>query len=158
VKRFRWPLQRLLDVTGKRETALRGDLARLGRRIEELRRAVAARRTALRRQLSELDGRRLPERLADQELFLRCAAVEEKAIEKLLAAAEDVRREHAAKREELLAVRRKRRTLERLREEARERYDKDLAAFEQKQLDEAASISFARAAAHGGRWEPKHAD
>ena len=48
MKKFQWPLRRLLDVTTQRERALRMDLFRLSQKIADVHRRIFRRRAALR--------------------------------------------------------------------------------------------------------------
>jgi len=54
VKKFIWPLQRLLDVTVQKELAVRAKLFALSRRIADVHREIFRRRASLRSVLAEL--------------------------------------------------------------------------------------------------------
>jgi flagellar export protein FliJ len=144
VKRFRWPLQRLLDVTERRELALRAELVALSRRIIGVRQEIVRRRAVLRTVLDELAEQPVQRRIAEQHLFMRAASVEERRIRALEVQLKDLESQRAAKTAEFLKTRSRRKTLDRLREEAYRRFLKEFRAAEQKQLDEVAVIAFAR--------------
>ena len=80
MKRFKWSLQRVYDVTLQRERIRRGELLRLSREIAGLRHKILLRRNVLQRLLADLAGREFPERLPEQEVFLRCSATDERAL------------------------------------------------------------------------------
>jgi flagellar biosynthesis chaperone FliJ len=149
MKRFVWPLQRLLDVTTQRELALRAALLGLSRRMARLRQQIIGRRAALRDLLHGLGREALARRLPRQEVFLRCSVWEERRIGRLNEDLAALRAERESKTAEFVKVKRSRETLERLREEARQRHAKQRARLEQKQLDESANASFARRLLHG---------
>ncbi len=151
MKRFRWPLQRLLDVTVQRELALRAALLALSRDMARVRQEIIQRRAALRDLLQDLARDDLAARLPRQEVFLRCADVEERAIARLNDKLHDLRRQRDKKATEFIKVKTSRETLERLREEARRRFLRGQARLEQKALDESANVSFARKVLHAAR-------
>ncbi|HUT61439.1 MAG TPA: hypothetical protein VNA25_26630 [Phycisphaerae bacterium] len=151
MRRFKWPLQRLLDITANREEALRRELFELSRRIAAVRREILRRRAVLRHLLSELAVQQIHRRIADQEVFMRCAEPEERLIGQFneqLGAAE---RQRADKTAELMKTRSSRKTLERLREEARQNHMREQFKLEQKQFDETAHLTFARDASAARR-------
>jgi len=144
VKRFKWPLQRLLDVTLQRELALRAELFALSREIARLRQRIASLRAALRALLAELARRSIEERIPQQEVFMRSAGTDERKIARLREQLHDKETLRSDKTRQFLKVKASRETLERLREEARLRHRKEMERAEQKQLDESAGVSFAR--------------
>jgi hypothetical protein len=77
-------------------------------------------------------------------IVLACAAVEERLLARLRARQEALEAARSAKTDQFLRVRGMRRTLERLRVEARAKYLRDMNRQEQTQLDETFHISFAR--------------
>ena len=68
MKRFRWSLQRLLDVTVQRERALRAELVALSGRISRLREEILRRRAVLRTLLEELGRQDIERRIRNQEV------------------------------------------------------------------------------------------
>ena len=145
MKRFSWPLQRLLDVTAQRELSLRAELFALSRAISGVHQEVVFRRSVLAGLLSDLAGAELAARLAQQMVFFRHAAVEERRIGAFVERLEALRVDRRAKTQELHKVRSSRETLEKLREQARRRHARALTREEQKQLDDSAAVAFARA-------------
>jgi hypothetical protein len=144
MKRFRWRLQRVLSITEQREEALRNDVAALGRRILAVNQEILARREAVRVLLDELGRRPLAQRMGEQTLVLACASVERRVIQALQARQKDLEAQRAAKMEQYVQMRQARQTLERLREEARQRYLAEQNRLEQAQFDESAHVAFAR--------------
>lgn len=144
MKRFAWTLQRLLDVTQRREQALRGELTELSGRIGALRREAAQRRDALRRQMEALGRLPLSQRMERMVSFAPCVKVEEAAISALQEQAQALQEQRRKTMEKFLAVRASRRTLEKLRTQSYERYKVEARKAEQKLLDETATVAFAR--------------
>jgi flagellar biosynthesis chaperone FliJ len=144
VKRFAWRLQRVLDITDQRERALRAELFVLARRIREVREEIAWRQTMIRTLLAELAARPLAERLPEQAVILECSAAEQRIIRRLETRQRELDVERKAKTDQFLQVRGRRKTLERLREEARQEYLREEQKREQLQFDETAHIAFAR--------------
>ena len=144
MKRFKWQLQRLLDVTLQRERSLRLQIVELSREIARRRREIVARRAALNAVLAELARLGLPERIGKQEVLMDCCAAKEQEIEGLQREVQDLESQRSARRERFAKTRSARQTLERLRDQARQRHIREQLRLEQKQLDEAAHIAFAR--------------
>jgi len=146
VKRFKWKLQRVLDIQTQHERALRSELFTLAQAMARVREQILERRTVLRTLLEELGGRRLDDRLPEQTVFMEFAAVAERQIDRLRARLRDLESERAAKQRRFLEVRAMCKTLKRLREEARSAYMRDVAKREQMAFDESAHTAFARSA------------
>ncbi len=143
MKRFRWPLQRLLEVTAHREQALRAQLLNLSQEIVGLRQIILARQAVLRSLLAELAKEELKERFSKQQLFMNYVQNDQKQIRRLEQQLKELRTLRKQTNAQFLQVRSSRKTLERLREQAKDRYLRDQLKLEQKQLDEVAHISFA---------------
>ena len=144
MKRFAWPLQRLLDVTEQRERAQRAEMQVLAREMARLRQDAVAHRAAVRALIAELSGLGLPERLSRNVDFVRCCQAHDRQVEQLESRIAAL----AVKREELMRVliktRKSRETLERLREEARQEHLREQTKLEQVQFDETAHTAKAR--------------
>jgi flagellar export protein FliJ len=150
VKRFQWRLQRVLDITEQREEALRTELLALAHRIVKVRQEIVARQTTMRMILAELAARALAERLPEQSVVLASATAEERVIRGLRAKQAELQKERAARTEQFLAFRARRRTLDRLREEARAKHLREEGKREQLEFDEGAHLAFARSPPRDG--------
>lgn len=147
MKAFRWRLQKLLDLKQQQERAVRAELSALVGRIAALRRAIRRRRGYLRAVLRQIGAEDTARRLPRQELFLSCCNGGDPEIRRLGRRLAELERQHREKLQEARRRRQARRTLERLRQEAKVRYDRQWNAAEQRQLDESASIAYV----HGRR-------
>jgi flagellar FliJ protein len=144
VKRFSWKLQRLLDVRSRQEELKKNQLFALTQRIAEARHNILMRQTRLRHMLAELAKKQTQERLRQQQLFLKAAASTDEKIKELRAQLEELDAQRKTLMAEILELRRFRKSLERLREIAKEEYEHEVRKFEQNHLDETANIAFAR--------------
>jgi flagellar biosynthesis chaperone FliJ len=147
MKRFRWPLQRLLEVTNQRELALRSQLLSLTQELARCHGRIMAAQAHLRGLLEHV-GRQadLHQRIRLQELLLSSSQVIERQLRDWRAQLRQLQQERAQKTPQLVAAKRKRQTLERLQAQALERYRQEVGRLEQGQLDEAATVAFARRA------------
>jgi len=136
-------LQRLLEVTVHREQALRAELLNLSQEIVGLRQIILARQAVLRSLLAELAKEDLRKRVSKQQVFMNYVQNDQKQIRRLEQQLKELRTLRKQKNAQFLQIRSSRRTLERLRKEAKQRYLRAQLKLEQKQLDEVAHISFA---------------
>jgi len=144
VKRFRWKLQRVFDVTHQRRRALRSELFMLAHAIARVRETILERQTRLRMILEELAGRRLADRIAEQTVFMQFAEVEESVIARLRARRAELDATRAETHRRFLHVRATCKMLSRLREQDYRHYLREVAREEQKRLDESAHVAYAR--------------
>lgn len=144
MKRFVWRLQRILDIETKKEQKMRSELLELTEKLAETRGVLLTQQMILKEIMAGLAAEIPKTRLGRQEFFLRYSGSSDERIEKLkenVSALESKQREKIA---ELLKVRRFKEGLERLRAEAKTQFIKEQEKLEQKELDEMASVSFAR--------------
>ncbi len=144
MKRFVWRLQRILEIETKKEQKMRSELLELTEKLAETRGVLLTQQMILKEIMAGLAGENPEKRLGRQEFFLKFSGTSDEQIEKLkekMSALESQQREKIA---ELLKVRRFKEGLEKLRAEAKTQFIKEQEKIEQKELDEMASVSFAR--------------
>ena len=144
MKRFVWRLQRILEIETKKEQKKRSELLELTEKLAETRGVLLTQQMILKEIMAGLAGENPKKRLGRQEFFLKFSGTSDERIEKLkekMSALESQQREKIA---ELLKVRRFKEGLEKLRAEAKTQFIKEQEKIEQKELDEMASVSFAR--------------
>lgn len=139
--RFKWRLQRVLDITAQREQAIRAELGRLARDILRVQREILARQESIRTLLEDLGRRTLAERLPEQAVVLAAASVEQRILKRLHTREAELAAARDAATEKYLRMRGTRQTLERLREEARLRYVRATLRIEQAQFDEVSHMA-----------------
>ena len=94
--------------------------------------------------IAEITGKKPRKRLSEQEFFLKCSATNDALIKKLKSRVSQLQSQQREKIAEVLKVRRFKKGLERLRAEAKRRFIIEQEKLEQKELDEGATIGFAR--------------
>ncbi len=144
MKRFHWPLQRLLEVTLQRERALQVELFALANQIAAVHQEIFRRQASLRGTLVELAQEVLSLRLPRQQIFMKYSDAEEAKLDWLKGRLKDLQKQRAEMMASFTRKRSLREALERLREEASQRYAREIAKQEQKQLDESFQVSFVR--------------
>jgi flagellar biosynthesis chaperone FliJ len=144
MKRFAWRLQRVLDVKAKEEQLRRTELFRLTELLTAKRGELLMRQRILENLLADIRSDRSPDRLGSQAFFLQRAAVDDEQIRKLKEEIVVLEVRHKEKTAEVLAVRRFKEGLERLREQAKEEYIREEERLEQKESDERTTVSFSR--------------
>ena len=143
MKRFAWPLQRLLDVTGQKELAARAAVAEVNGQIALTREAIARRLRMLQDLLAQMAGQDIQARINGQSVWLACTPGKDRHLVRLQGRLAELEQAKAERMRQLAQLRQQRRTYEKLREEAQKRYSQELNRFEQAQLDESATVRFA---------------
>lgn len=144
MKRFVWRLQRVLDVKAKQEEIRRIELFRLTEKLAGKQGELLMRQRVLQDILDGLSQDKSPGRLPAQEFFLRQAATSDEQIRRLKSEIAELEVRRKEKTADLLALRRSRESLERLRAEAREQFMREQEKLEQKELDDRSTVAFAR--------------
>ncbi len=144
MRRFVWRLQRVLDVRIKQEQVKRTELFCVIQALAEKRTELLLREQTLQEALSSVGAENSAQRLGEQEMALRYAAVNDEQIRLVREMIRGLEVRQKEKLAELLAVRQSREALERLREETRQRFMQEQETLEQKESDERAVIAFSR--------------
>jgi len=144
MKRFVWRLQRVLDVKAKEEQIKRTELFRLTERLTVKRGELLMRQRVLQDLLAEIRQDTSAERWSSQEFLLRRAAVDDEQIRNLHEEIATLTTRHKEKTAEVLAARRFKEGLEKLREQAKQEYVQEQECLEQNELDESTTMAFAR--------------
>lgn len=146
MKRFVWRLQKVLDVRTKQEEIKRIELFRLTEALAAKQGELLMRQRALQDIIDSVSKDTSPDRLTSQEFVLRQAATNDEQIRKLKGQIAELETRQKEKTAELLAIRRSREGLERLRAEARAQFIQEQEKLEQRELDERSTVAFARKA------------
>ena len=144
MKRFVWRLQKVLDIKTKEEQLKQMELFRLTEALAEKRSELLLRQQTLRAIMSDIAKDRSSGRLGTQEFFLKHSAANDQVIEKLRDQIKELEHQRQEKTAEVLATRRFREGLEKLRAEAKERFIQEQEKLEQKEMDDRSTIAFAR--------------
>lgn len=144
MKRFVWRLQKVLDVKSKQEQLKRNELFQMAEQLAAQRGELLLRQRILQDLVAEIKGQPSPTRWSAQEFFLRHAAADDEQIRQLRQEIAALEVRHKEKTAELLAVRRFKEGLEKLRQQAQEEYFREQEKAEQKESDERTTVTFAR--------------
>ena len=144
MKRFVWRLQRVLDIKAREEQTKRVELLELTGKLTRTRGELLMQQRILEDIIDALARKNPQKRLGEQEFFLKCSVTSDKQIKKLKNKVSKLESQQRQKIAEVLKVRRFKEGLERLRTEAKIQFIKEQEKLEQKELDEGATVSFAR--------------
>lgn len=144
MKRFVWRLQRVLDIKIKVEQAKKAELAELTEKLTKTQSEVLTQKMILTNLINDLKNQEPSKRLAKQELFLKYMSTNDAMIKKLQVSAKKLESAQKQKIAEVLDIKRFRESLEKLRAEAKTQFIKEQEKLEQKDMDERATLSFAR--------------
>jgi flagellar FliJ protein len=144
MKRFVWRLQRLLDIKTKQEQKMRSELLELTEKLAEARSRLLIQQKILEDIIAGLAEENPKKRLGRQEFFLRYSQTSDEQIKKLKEETSELESQQREKIAELLKVRKFKEGLERLRAETKMQFIREQEKLEQKELDETATVSFAR--------------
>ena len=144
MKRFVWRLQRVLDIKTKEEQKKRTELLKLTEELAETHGQLLIQQRILEDIIDDLNDEDPKDRLSEQEFFLRYSAATDEQIKKFKDKIREFELRQKEKIAEVLEVRRFKEGLEKLRVEAKSQFIKEQEKLEQKELDEIASVSFAR--------------
>jgi len=144
MRSFVWRLQRVLQIKAKQEQTKRTELFELTERLAQTRSELITRQRILKDIIADIAAKKPRSRLRQQEFFLRHSMTSDEQVKKLTGKVIEMESQQREKIAELLEVRRFRKGLEKLREEAKKRFISEQEKLEQKELDEAATICFAR--------------
>lgn len=144
MKRFVWRLQRVLDIKKNEEQIKKTELLKLTEKLTEKRSELLIQKRILNEMIAALAEMEPHKRLAEQELFLKHSPTADDLIRQLEEQISQLEIEQSEKIAEVLKLRRFRKGLEKLREQAKMEFLREQEKLEQKELDETAAIRFAR--------------
>lgn len=147
MRKFLWPLQRLLHVTEQRERAMRLEVLAAVQQAAIVKRQILRRQAVLRDLLAGLSRDPIERRIPRQEVFMNHVRSEERVLAGLQKELDELQRRREQVTAELMKIRSSRKSLERLRAEALRKYRQEQARWEQKQFDESAQLAFVAKAA-----------
>jgi|SRR3989304_7288544 len=144
MRRFVWRLQRVLEIKTKEEEKKREELLEITEKLAQMRAELITQQRVLEDIISEMSGEKPKQRLSKQEFFLRYSTTSDELIKILKKKVNELELRQRKKIAEVLKVKKFKEGLEKLRAEARMRFIKEQEKLEQKELDEIATVSFAR--------------
>jgi flagellar FliJ protein len=144
VKRFAWRLQRLLDIKIKQEKSLRAELVAVTEQAVAVKGQILFKKMALRQKLEDLGSLEPGQRLDQQQFFLKFVHVLDTQIRHLKQALKEIEELRKKKLDEMTELRKSRKSLEKLREKAKEEYMIEQDRLEQIETDDMTSMKYAR--------------
>jgi flagellar biosynthesis chaperone FliJ len=144
MRRFVWRLQRVLDIKTKEEQFKRMELFRLTETLAIRRSELLTRQRVLREIMAEITQDQSARRLGAQEFFLVNAGTDDQIIRELRGEIGHLETRRKEKTAEVLAAKRFKEGLEKLRTEAKARFIEEQEKLEQKEMDDGTTIAFAR--------------
>jgi flagellar export protein FliJ len=147
MKKFTWPLQRVLDIKEKQEKAAVTELFNLKEMVKQKEYEIDAEQTKLLKTLSQAKDQIKQGNIIGHEMLLKFSAANDKFIKTLKQRVGELEIKVKTKKKELLDLRRFKQGLEKLKTKACEKFNAKQQKIEQYQLDEIATVSFTRKAA-----------
>ena len=146
MKRFKWRLQRVLDIKQKEEQAKRSQLMDVTQRLSQIRAELFIEKRILRDLIDDLSESDTRDRLEKQAFFMTYSAANNAKIKSLEDKVKTLVKEQHNKMKEVVKIKQFNEGLEKLRAQAQEEFMKEQEISEQKESDQRTTISFARKA------------
>jgi len=144
MKKFKWRLQKVLEIKKKQEQAKRAELFKNTEKLAETRSELIMQKKIM-ENISENIKKQNPEkRLSQQELFLKNAETNNRKIKRLTQKEKKLQQIQAKKTQEVMKLRSLKEALEKLKEKAKEKFKMQQEKLEQKASDHQAGIKFVR--------------
>ena len=144
MKRFKWRLQRVLDVKQKTEKAKTAQLLQITEMLAEARASLMMERNKLRQAREELMAKSVAERLEQQPMFLRYTEENDRRIAHLERRIMELEQRKQETTREVIELKRAKEAMEKLKEEDRLRFLKEQDKLVQKEDDDRAGTAFIR--------------
>ncbi len=144
MKRFKWRLQRVLDIKARQEQTKREELLKITEKLAQTRGQLLIQQRILQNIALDIARKKPKKRLGEQEFFLKYSASSDKQIKNLKDGVSELETQQRKKIAEVIKARQFKEGLERLLAEAKKRFMTEQEKLEQKKLDEGATVSFAR--------------
>ncbi|HAL44830.1 MAG: hypothetical protein A2Y12_07980 [Planctomycetes bacterium GWF2_42_9] len=144
MKSFVWRLQRVLDIKIKEEQVKRAQLLEITEKLTQVQTELFMQKRILADAIRDFSKEEPKKRLERQGLFLKSATINEERIRGLEKKVADFTKLQKEKIDEVVKIKKFRKSLERLREEKKLEFVKEQEKIEQRQTDENTTISFSR--------------
>ncbi|MCD4831082.1 MAG: hypothetical protein K8R02_04640 [Anaerohalosphaeraceae bacterium] len=144
MKKFKWPLQRLLEIKKKKEKFEQAQLFSITEQLSQKRGEIMMQKMILKNMLIELKNEPVKTRMEKQQLFMRTSETNDKLIAKLVVEAAELEKIRTEKMAEVIKLKKFNEDLEKLRQEAKTEFITEQEKIEQKAADDATVFGFAR--------------
>lgn len=137
-------MQRVLDIKTKEEQTKKTELLKVTEKLAQTRGELLMQKRVLEDIILDITCKHPQKRLGEQEFFLKCSATNDQLIKTLKNKATELESDQMKKIAEVLSIKRFKEGLDKLRAEAKRRFTSQQEKLEQKDLDETATVGFAR--------------
>lgn len=144
MKRFKWRLQRVLDIKQKEEQIKRAELFDLTEQLSQVRGELFMQKRILEDLLQSLAEKPLRDRWGQQEFLMTYSAANDAIIKALEDKTQALTVKQKEKVSEIMTIKKFNKGLERLRSEAKMEFIKEQEKLEQKESDERVTSDFTR--------------
>ena len=144
MKRFVWRLQRVLDIRKKEEQIKTAELIEITDKLAVTRGKLLIIRKRIENIINRITNESPMMRLGKQEFFLAYSYTSDKQLKKLKEEIGHLKSKQKDKIQEVLKIRRSKEGLEKLQTKAKLKFIKEQEKYEQKELDEGATVTFIR--------------
>ena len=144
MKRFVWRLQRVLDIRKKEEQIKTAELLEITDKLAVTRGKLLIMRKRIENIINSITNENPMMRLGKQEFFLAYSYTSDKQLQKLKEEIVHLKSKQRDKIQEVLKIRGSKEGLERLQTKAKLKFIKEQEKYEQKELDEGATVTFIR--------------
>jgi flagellar biosynthesis chaperone FliJ len=144
MKRFVWRLQQVLEIKTKQEQIKRTELLRITERLAHTQGKLLTEQMKLKDIIAGIARKNPKKRLGEQEFFLKHSITSDELIKKLKDEISTLELQQRDKIAEVVKLRQFKEGLEKLRAEAKKKFIFEQEKLEQKEIDEGATMTFAR--------------
>jgi flagellar FliJ protein len=136
MKKFKWRLQRILEVKRKEEELKKNELLKVTEKIVSKRSRLLVEKNKLKEMADEVGQQPANTRIRQQQLFIKYARCSNEFIEKIKQEIEKLEQLKRRKIKEYREIQKSKESMEKLRQKAKEKYLQDQTKREQKEIDE----------------------
>ncbi len=146
--KFNWRLDRILEIKRLQEDILRSELAAIIQQKMSLQSQIMLIKANTKTMLLSLKRESLQDRLFRQQFVMNSNTTTEIKIKGLLEEIDSLKEKKTEKKAEIMSVRKARKGLEKLREKALEKFEREYHKKEQMEIDEVSIMANARSIVH----------
>ena len=139
---FVWRLQRVLDIREKQESALRSELMLLSERITSIQNQIAGIRVRIQEMLEKISRKEPGRRIVAQQMFMKFAEFSEQEIKRLENEIAKVQKMQKEKTEYIRQKRIEIKSLEKLKEKAKQEFVKKTNKLEQAETEQYTNMKY----------------
>ena len=136
MRKFKWRLQRILELKRKEKNLKKNELLKVTEKLVSKQSELLVEKLKLKRMADEIGKKDASTRIEEQQLFMKYVHSSNELISGIkgeIEKLEQIKKEKISKFQE---IQKSKESLEKLREKARERFLKEQAKQQQKQIDE----------------------